>query len=654
MNKVLSLLLFVVFVSFSAFSKTISLTSPDKNITLKVSNQPSYLEYDITSHNELIISKAKANVSLSSLKNEQAKLKYRSHKITSVNQVINPVVQQKSKEIVENYNQLTVQFDSDLSIEFRVFNEGVAYRFRTKSATDMVILDEEVSLNFADDFTAQYPLEKGFYSHNERSYISKKLTDISAKNLASLPLLVETANQKVVFTESSLKDYPGLWVVGASSHSLIGTQPKRVKSAELKKDSDRNENITQRHSDIAVINKKQGMDFPWRIFAISQNDAELLTNELSFLLANELEIEDPSWIKPGKVAWDWWNANNIYGVDFKSGINTQTYKYYIDFASKFGIEYIILDEGWYELGDALKIVPDIDLAEIISYGKSKNVDIILWVIWETVEQDLANILSQYAEWGVKGIKVDFMQRDDQAMVQYYWRVAKEAAKNKLLVNFHGSYKPAGLRRAYPNVITREGVRGLEHNKWGDYITAEHNLTLPFIRMLAGPMDYTPGAMVNTQPENFRISFNRPMSKTTRAHQLALYVVFESPLQMLADSPSNYLANEQSTTFISKVPTVWDETKILSAKFKDHIISARRSGTDWFIGVLGNSEARNFDIDLSFLGQGEYQMISMSDGVNADKFASDIKKQTRKVTKQSKINVELAPSGGWVARITASK
>lgn len=654
MNKVLSLLLFVVFVSFSAFSKTISLSSPDKNITLKVSNQPSYVEYDITSHNELIISKAKANISLSSSKYEQEKLEYHSHKITSVNQVINPVVQQKSKEIVENYNQLTVQFDNNLSIEFRVFNEGIAYRFRTKSARDMVILDEEVSLNFADDYIAQYPLEKGFYSHNERSYITKKLTDISAKNLASLPLLVETANQKVVFTESSLKDYPGLWVVGANSNSLIGTQPKRVKSAELKKDSDRNENITQRHNDIAVINKKQGMDFPWRIFAISQNDAELLTNELSFLLANELEIEDPSWIKPGKVAWDWWNANNIYGVDFNSGINTQTYKYYIDFASKFGIEYIILDEGWYELGDALKIVPEIDLAEIISYGKNKNVDIILWVIWETVEQDLANILSQYADWGVKGIKVDFMQRDDQAMVQYYWRVAKEAAKNKLLVNFHGSYKPAGLRRAYPNVITREGVRGLEHNKWGDYITAEHNLTLPFIRMLAGPMDYTPGAMVNTQPDNFRISFNRPMSKTTRAHQLALYVVFESPLQMLADSPSNYLANEQSTAFISTVPTVWDETKILSAKFQDHIISARRSGNDWFIGVLGNSKARNFDIDLSFLGQGEYQMISMSDGVNADKFASDIKKQTSKVTSQSKINVELAPSGGWVARITTSK
>ncbi|RHW76128.1 glycoside hydrolase family 97 protein [Colwellia sp. RSH04] len=652
MNKVFSLLL-IMFFSFSAFGQSLLLSSPDKNISLKVTNQSGFVQYDITSHNELILSKAKANITFSSTDNAQSKLQYLSHNITTVNQVVNPVVQQKSKEIIEHYNQLSIQFDNELSIEFRVFNEGVAYRFRSKSASEIEVLDEDVTLNFSGDFVVQYPLEKGFYSHNERAYLTKTLQSISAENLASLPLLVETPNQKVVFTESGLKDYPGLWVVGSNKNSLHGTHPKRVKSAQLKKDSDRNENITQRYNDIAVITREQGVDFPWRIFAISQNDSQLLTNELSFLLANPLEIEDTSWIKPGKVAWDWWNANNIYGVDFKSGINTQTYKYYIDFAAKYGIEYIILDEGWYELGNALEIVPDINLEEIISYGKRKNVDIILWVIWETIEDDLTKLLAQYAQWGVKGIKVDFMQRDDQAMVQYYWRVAKEAAKNKLLVNFHGSYKPAGLRRAYPNVITREGVRGLEHNKWADYITAEHNLTLPFIRMVAGPMDYTPGAMVNTQPENFRISFNRPMSKTTRAHQLALYVVFESPLQMLADSPSNYLANEQSTAFISKVPTVWDETKILSAKFQDHIVSARRSGDEWFIGVLGNSQARQFNIDLSFLGQGQYQLTSMSDGINADKFASDITKKTQQVTSQNKLTIELAPSGGWAARITPS-
>ncbi|GHE95931.1 glycoside hydrolase family 97 protein [Thalassotalea profundi] len=631
-------------------AQTYNLSSPNGSLNLSI-NQGKTLTYILSVNDKAVINNAVAQLSIKDVRSAK---KVVNIKRRSISRVLHPTVKQKSKEIIEHYNEITLFYDNHQSITFRVFDQGIAYRFGIKMSGNLEVIDEQAIFNFADDHQVLFPEENSFISHNERLYLPKKLSEIASKQFASLPLLVDTAKAKVVITETGLRDYPGMWLKGDGNNSLSAIFPKHVLESELKKDSDRNELITKRApylSSHQITPQQGGRDFPWRVIAIAQNDAELLTNELSYLLADELEIDDPSWIKPGKVAWDWWNANNIYGVDFKSGINTQTYKYYIDFAAKYGLEYIVLDEGWYKLGNVLDVVPNINVEEIINYGKSKNVDVILWVIWETLDQQLELALDTYQKWGAAGIKVDFMQRDDQAMVNYYWRVAEQAAKRQLLVNFHGSYKPAGLRRAYPNVITREGVRGLEHNKWADYITAEHNLTLPFIRMLAGPMDYTPGAMVNAQPENFNIVFDRPMSKTTRAHQVAMYVVFESPLQMLADSPSNYLKEHETTQFISTIPTVWDETIILSAKISDHIITARRSGEHWFIGVMGNSMARDFTVDLSFLPKGEYELESFADGVNADKFASDYQMYKHKVTPQSKVNIKLAPSGGWVARLT---
>ncbi|MCO4798455.1 MAG: glycoside hydrolase family 97 protein [Colwelliaceae bacterium] len=573
-------------------------------------------------------------------------------KRNNVNRILFPHVKQKSKKIAEHYNEITLMFDNKQSISFRLFDQGMAYRFSTKLIGKVVVKSEHAQFNFDHDHKVLFPEEKSFISHNERLYLPMQLREIKSNQFASLPLLIDTTATKVVITETGLRDYPGMWLKGDNNEYLQAIFPKQVLKSELKKGSDRNEDIIKRASYLSknIITKEEGgRNFPWRVFATSQNDAELLTNQLSYLLADELAI-NPTWIKPGQVAWDWWNANNIYGVDFEAGINTQTYKYYIDFAAKYGIEYIVLDEGWHHLDNVLNVVKDINVQEIIDYGKSKNVDVILWVIWKTLDEQLEHALDEFQKWGAAGIKVDFMQRDDQAMVNYYWRIAKQAAKRHLLVDFHGSYKPAGLRRTYPNVITREGVRGLEHNKWADYITAEHNLTLPFIRQLAGPMDYTPGAMVNAQPKNFKIVFDRPMSKTTRVHQMAMYVVFESPLQMLADTPSNYLKEQESTEFISKVPTVWDETIILSAKLSDHIITARKSGEDWFIGVMGNSKKRDFAIDLSFLGEGEYLMENFADGINADKYASDYQIQKRVVSANTKVNIQLAPSGGWVARL----
>ncbi|WP_346758398.1 glycoside hydrolase family 97 catalytic domain-containing protein [Agaribacillus aureus] len=372
-----------------------------------------------------------------------------------------------------------------------------------------------------------------------------------------------------------------------------------------------------------------------------------------FKLSSPLKLKNADWIRPGKVAWDWYNANNIYGVDFESGVNTETYKYYIDFASKYGLDYIILDEGWYDIktNDLIHPVKAIDMEALVAYGKEKSVDLILWVTWKALEDQLEAALAKFSEWNIKGIKVDFMQRDDQWMVRYYEKIAKRAADYKMLVDFHGSYKPSGLRRAYPNVISREGVRGLEQHKWeGQFANPEHDVELPFMRMLTGPMDYTPGAMVNAQQKNYFPVFDRPMALGTRCHQLAMYVVFESPLQMLADSPSNYLKEEECMEFLSVVPSTWEDTKVLHAQFGDYVAIARKNGQEWYVGAMTDWEKRDLDIDFSFLGDKEYTMEIYRDGANAERYASDYKKTTKKVNKDSKETIHLASGGGWVARI----
>ncbi|NMC41597.1 MAG: glycoside hydrolase family 97 protein, partial [Bacteroidales bacterium] len=370
-----------------------------------------------------------------------------------------------------------------------------------------------------------------------------------------------------------------------------------------------------------------------------------------FRLASPLRLKDTDWIKPGRVAWDWWNANNIYGVGFRAGINNQTYKYYIDFASRYGIEYVILDEGWYRLGNVLDVVPGIDVPELCRYAASKNVGIILWVVFKTLDDRLDEALDKFSEWGVKGIKVDFMQRDDQKMVEFYYRATQKAAEHKMLIDFHGSYKPDGLIRTYPNALTREGVKGLEHSKWSTDVSPEHDVTIPFTRMVAGPMDYTPGAMINMERNNFHPVFSRPSSQGTRVHQMALYVVFESPLQMLADSPSNYEREKECTGFIAKVPVIWDDLKVLDAKTGDYILLARKNGKDWYVGGLTDWSARDLELDLSFLEPGEYTIEIFEDGINADRYAGDYSHRFLEVRPGIKMKIHMAPGGGWAARIS---
>ena len=575
----------------------------------------------------------------------------------TINQLLHPQLRVKSKEVKDHCNEIKLFFKGNYSLTFRAYNNGVAYQFATNLKKELIVKTEEAQFNFTGGTKAYFPREKELFSHNERLYEYSALDTLEKKDLCSLPILVEaTSKVKLLITETALLHYPGMWLTGDKSNTLTAIFPEYVVNTKIDRfERWKDDRSTKPTKTADYISKTIGKRvFPWRIIGVSKNDADLITNQLSYQLAEPSRIQDASWVKPGRVAWDWWNFNNIYGVDFKADVNTETYKYYIDFASKYGIEYIILDEGWYVLGDVLKIVPEVDVKELIRYGKTKDVDLILWVAWSSLDQKLEEALDVYQALGAKGVKVDFMQRDDQWMVEYYERVAEECAKRELLVDFHGSYKPSGLRRMYPNVLTREGVKGAENNKWAKYITPKHNLTLPFIRMVAGPMDYTPGAMVNAQAKNFAIHWNRPMAQGTRAHQVAMYTLYESPLQMLCDNPSNYLKEDETTKYISQIPTVWDETKVLHAKIGEYLAVARKNNNKWYVGVMNDEKERELTIDLSFLPKGNYNIEIFQDGINADRYASDYKRLIQKGTNTTKFKAKLAPGGGWNAIITPIK
>jgi alpha-glucosidase len=466
--------------------------------------------------------------------------------------------------------------------------------------------------------------------------------------MAYLPVLIDNPRgPKMIITEADLIDYPGMYLLGSDDG-----QPKLQAifppyPLEEEQVRDRTLRVTKGANYIARTSGQR--EFPWRVIGLARRDGDLIESDLVYRLARPTQLKDTSWIKPGKVAWDWWNALNVYGVDFRAGINTETYLYYIDFASKHGIEYVILDEGWSDPADLFKINPDLDLEKIIKAAREKKVGLILWCVWLTLDRQLKPALDLFSRWGIAGIKVDFMDRDDQKMVNFYEKIAREAASRKLIVDFHGAYKPTGLRRAYPNVLTREGVLGLEYSKWSDRVTPEHDLLVPFIRMYAGPMDYTPGAMLNAGQKHFRPVFDQPMSQGTRCHQLAMYVVYESPLQMLCDSPSNYLREPQCLEFLSAVPTVWDETIVLDARVGDYVIVARKYGEDWYLGAMTDWEPREFEIKLDFLGEGEYEALIYEDGVNADRYASDYRFSRRVVRASDSLKIKMAAGGGLAAR-----
>ena len=622
-----------------------SLLSPDRRIEVRV-RAGDRLRYDV-----LLRGRALLRDSTLSLDVDRQTLglgpKVRAARERTHDRPLEPAVRQKSARVRDHYNELRLEMEGGYAVVFRAYDEGAAYRFETSlPGREVKVYGEEVSLNFADNYPVYYPQEESLFSHNERLYVPRPLREIAPGSFASLPAVVDAGGVKVAVAESDVEDYPGLWLRGTGASGLAALVPPYPLKEKLEKDRDFK--VTEAADYIAVTRGTR--TFPWRLLGVAERDGDLLTNQLVYLLARPSQIEDTSWIKPGKVAWDWWNANNVYGVDFRAGVNTETYKYYIDFAARHRLEYVVLDEGWYRLGNVLDVVPEIDVAELADYGRRKNVGLILWVVWKTLDDQLVPALDQFEKWGVRGIKVDFMQRDDQPVVNFYHRVCREAAKRRMLVDYHGAQRSALMTRTWPNLVSNEGVRGLEWSKWSADADPEHNVTLPFTRMFLGPMDYTPGAMLNAQKRSFAPVFERPMSLGTRAHQLAMYVVFESPLQMLADSPSNYLREPESMEFLSSVPTVWDETKALDARLGDYVLVARRSGREWYVGAMTDWSARELEVDLSFLPAGDFRMEAYQDGANAGRMASDYRKVTSRVGRTTRLKIGLAEGGGWAARI----
>ena len=623
------------------------LKSPDNRIEVRIRTS-GQLRYDVLLRGNVLLENSTLSLDV-----EHKKLgvqpKVTGAKQRSNDQMVEPVVRQKFAKIRDHYNELRLTLDGGYAVTFRAYDEGVAYRFETTLPDKQVkIYGEEGNFNFPSNFIVYYPQEDTFYSHNERKYLPQHLSEVLPAFIATLPAVIDVGRgAKLAIAESDLSDYPGLWLEGAAPQfGLKATfPPYPLKEQQT---SDRDYKVTEAADYIAVTSGTR--TFPWRVLGIADRDGDLITNQLVYLLEGPSKLQDTSWIKPGKVAWDWWNDWNIDGVDFHAGINTKTYEYYVDFAAKYGIPYIILDDGWYKLGNLLEVTPELNMDELVAYAKQKNVGLILWTSWKTLDDQLVPALNQFEKWGIKGIKVDFMQRSDQIMINYFDKVCREAAKRHMLVDFHGAQKPAVMTRTWPNLINTEGVRGMEWSKWSRESEPAHNVSLPFTRMFLGPLDFTPGAMRNATRETFAPIMSQPMAMGTRCQQLAMYVVYEAPLQMLSDSPSNYLREPETMEFLAAVPTVWDESRVLDAKMSEYVLLARRNGNDWYMGGMTDWTSRDLEVDFSFLPEGNFTLDSYEDGVNADRNASDYKKMTRQVSKTTKLKIHLAPGGGWAARI----
>ena len=666
MKKLLILTAALVCACAVRAQKSYTLCSPDGHLRTTVAAGDE-LTYDIAVDGRTVLEPSPLALRLDDGRTWGPHARVRKAERTSADAAI-PSPLYRSAEVRDRYNGLILRMKDDWSVEFRVYDDGVAYRFASSAKAPFRIASEQVEYRFPADFEATVPyvargregdFEDQFFNSFENTYATAPLSALNSGRLMFLPLAVDAGDGvKVCITETDLNGYPGLYLTnaGAAENGLRGIFASCPEKLEQGGHNNLQMLVRKRKEHIAEVDAPR--TFPWRV-AIVGSDADLAASDLSWLLAAPSKIADTSWIRPGKVAWDWWNDWNLAGVDFRAGVNTETYKYYIDFAAAKGIEYVILDEGWAVNGkaDLMQVVPEIDLKEIVAYGALKNVGIILWAGYWAFDRDMERVCEHYAEMGAKGFKVDFMDRDDQRMTAFNHRAAETAARYGLVLDLHGTHKPAGLNRTWPNVLNFEGVHGLEQMKWSPESVDQmkYDATIPFVRQAAGPMDYTQGAMRNASRGNYRPVNTEPMSQGTRCHQLALYVVLDSPLNMLCDSPTNYLCEPECTEFIAAIPTVWDETRILGGRMGEYIVTARRSGDTWYVGGITDWTARDVEVDLAPLGiEGAVEATLFRDGANADRKGSDYKRETIRTNLSEPLKVHLAPGGGFAVKVGPAK
>ncbi len=568
-----------------------------------------------------------------------------------VDELVRPIVPTIGSPLRDNFAEVRLAFANGIALRCRAYNDGVAFRWESAIDKPRVVINrEDLAFCFRQDLAVYFPIPngEGFFSHQENRFDRRRLSETSELAPGPVPALFELGGgEYLLISDVNVESYPGLWLSGSDSTTVKATFPAYPAKTSL--EGDRDVKVVERAAHLAETTGRRA--YPWRAFVLVDS-AGLLTSTMLYHLAEPSRLEDSSWITPGKVAWDWWNAWNLAGVPFRAGVNQATYRHYIDFAAEMGVPYIILDEGWSVPGpeNLLQVVPEIDMPALIAYGRARQVGVILWMTAAALEANFAKAFAQFESWGVAGLKIDFMQRDDQVMMDFLYRAAEEAARRKMIVDFHGGSKPAGITRTFPNVLTVESVLGLEQSKWCDLANPDMAVLLPFIRMVAGPMDYTPGAMVNLQKDNFAPMFTRPASMGTRAHQLAMYIVYLSPLQMLSDSPTHYRANPDCLPFLRRVPVTWDETRVLAAEVGGHVAVARRHGDTWYLGAMTNWTARELSIPLDFLPPGKHKMTAWSDGLNADRHGQDVQVTRRPVVASTTLEVRMAPGGGFAAII----
>ncbi|MGA8086035.1 MAG: glycoside hydrolase family 97 protein [Terracidiphilus sp.] len=552
----------------------------------------------------------------------------------------------KTSEVRDHYNSTLADFEDasgrKLSLEIRAYDDGVAFRYivpAQPNLKDVRIERELTEFTFAKD-ASLYPLiVDGFQSSYEDEYQMRHVSGIHQDWLIALPLLAEIPGTGwVAVTEADIEHYAGMYLRKANTRfGLRAELSPRIDVPGIAVEAD------------------APVTTPWRVLMIGDEPGRLIESNMVLNLNPPSKIADPSWIRAGKSAWDWWSGEAAPSMSTMPGMNTATMKHYIDFASQSGFRYMLIDAGWAQanrkgpddyaaVADITKVDPNVDMPELLRYAKEKHVAIWLWSHWTSVDKYMGQAFSLFEKWGVAGVKIDFMDRDDQQMVAWYRHVAEQAAEHHLMLDFHGAFKPDGLRRTWPNVITREGVMGKEYLKWSARTSPVHNTTLPFTRMLAGPMDYTPGAFGNSNRENFVARNEMPMGLGTRAHELALYVVMESPLQMVSDYPEHY-EGQHDFEFIRQVPTTWDEVRVIAGWPMENITIARRSGKDWYVGSITNWDARTVKVPLEFLGEGKYEAEIYSDAADAGKHATHTEFTKQAVDRASVLEVKMVSGGG---------
>lgn len=651
---ILSLLLLIGNASLAAKEKKYVLSSPDGTLKVEIS-AGNELAYQVMHGNDTILSHSNIGLVL-----ENGTIVGKTPRITGERRrkikdnMESPFY--RFKEFVATGNELDLKLKGGFGIIFRAYNEGVAYRFYTTQSSDIIIKEEQAEFNFKEDYTAYLP-----YTTNDKKPMAMAYQNVydiiplskAQPKLAFLPVTVDCGSVKLTLLESDLEAYPGMFVQSQQGKyglkGVFAPYPAKTDFYPWRKQ----EYVTETTD---FISRSRGSrSYPWRVLAITEKDTDMPVNNLVYALASPNRIGDTSWIKTGKVAWDWWNDWNLKGVPFKAGINMDTYKYYIDFASRNGLEFIVLDEGWYDpkSGDMLTVIPELDLPELIAYGKSKGVEIVLWTVFNVLDSQLEAACKKYADMGIKGFKVDFLDRDDQTAVEMVYRIAEMTARYKLTLDLHGIYKPTGINRTYPHIINFESVFGMEEVKWTDIKNNMplYDVTFPYIRMMAGPVDYTPGAMRNATKADWRAMYYTPASMGTRCHQLAAYIVHDSPFTMLCDAPTNYLNEQECVDFIASLPVEVDSTFIASGELGKYIVTVRKKDVNWYIGGMTSWDERDVQLDFSFLPEGmSYTAVLFKDGVNANKQAEDYRKETIRIDKDSRLTLHLASGGGFAMKL----